>query len=400
MNQCIFDVYSLKIRNKMRFFIVILALLLSLFGFSQENGKAVPSTNSQQYNNNAVAPTEELREKAEKESIPQKKMDVKDSYSTQSAVQQSTVQFEQYETQSTYMRSQRTPSTVQQQQMDDAVKQLEKTDPNSFEYNFFKYISGNYNTDWFKYLKQAEKIRSTNSDVQTQMAAYYLITGEDKTALSYIEQLVKSGRLSSDPITYAHDLLKSAPLNGVLLTHGFDDTYSVHYLQLKQGMRKDVELISLDYLQSETYRKALLNKGFKLPGSKVIDVNFVNEFCKLNEAKSISISMTTPKEYLLPMKEQLYVVGLTFEYHSREFNNYYANDYLWQKELNKKLINHAQSSKSKDLSANYLPMLLLLRTSYSATKETTQLKEVNEALDKVAVQCNKYQQVQKLKKSY
>lgn len=395
----------------MRFFIVIAVQFICWFSFSQENGKAVPaSTNAPELKNNYnVNPTQEQKiEEVEKEEERSKKSDKniqKDSYSLKQAqssadADQSKIKFEQYETQSTYMRSQRTPSVVQQKQMDEAVKQLESVDSKSFEYNFFKYVSGNYNTSWFNYLKVAEEIRPDNSDVQTQMAAYYLITGNDKLALLYMEKLVKSGRLSSEPITYANDLLKSASLNGVLITHGFDDTYAVNYLQLNKGLRKDVQLISLDYLQSDTYRKTLIDKGFKLPGSKVIDVNYVNEFCKLNEVMNISLSMTTPKEYLQPMKAQLYVVGLTFEYHSKEFNNYYSNDYLWQKEFDKKLINNAQSSKSKDLSANYLPMLLLLRTSYTATNETEQLKQVNEALDKVAVQCNKYQQVQKLKNSY
>lgn len=387
----------------MRFFIIIVVQLIAWSVFSQESGKTVPASNAPQINNNLnVVPSEELKSESEKESAPLKKAEKLDSYSTKQAtsLDQSTIQFEQSETQSTYMRSQRTPSTVQQKQMDEAVKQLEKADSKSFEFNFFKYVSGNYNTEWFKYLNEAEKIRPNNSDVQTQMAAYYLITGNDKTALAYMEKLVKSGRLSSEPITYAHDLLKSAPLNGVLVTHGFDDTYAVNYLQLKNGMRKDVQLISLDYLQSDSYRKLLLDKGFKLPGSKIIDVNFLNEFCKLNEAKNVSISMTTPKEYLKPMKSELYVVGLAFEYHSKEFNNYYMNDYLWNEELKKDLINHATSSKAKDLSANYLPMLLLLRKYYIQESDKDHIVEIDAAIDKVSVQCNKYQQVQKLKNSY
>lgn len=386
----------------MRFFIIIIVQFLGWSVFSQEGNTTAPVGNAPVKNNNAIeAPQVEKREAAEQESAVEKKSDLqKSDLQEQSLKKASIVKFEQVETQSTYMRSQRTPSVTQQKQMDEAVKQLEKEDVKSFEYNFFKYVSGNYNTDWFNFLKEAEKIRPNNSDVQIQMAAYHLITGNDKSALEYIEKLVKSTRLSSDPVIYANDLLKSTPQNGVLITHGFDDTYAVNYLQLKNGIRKDVQLISLDYFQSETYRKMLLDKGFKLPGSKVIDVNFLNEFCKLNESKSIAVSLTTPKEYLQPMKAQLYVVGLTFQYHSKEFNNYYMNDYLWQKEFDKKLVNNAQTVKAKDLSANYLPMLLFLRTSYLRTNEVEQLKEVDISLDKVAVQSNKYQQVQKLKKSY
>ncbi len=394
--------YRHKNKKEMRFFIILVIQLLSWSVFSQEGNTNAPVSNTPLKNKNVIeSPVEENRGPNEKESESLKKSSLQENVSVQqSQKEQSIIKFEQVSTQSTYMRSQRTPSVAQQKQMDESVKELEKADVKSFEYNFFKYVSGNYNTEWFSFLKEAEKIRPNNADVQTQMAAYHLITANEKNALEYIEKLVKSARLSAEPIVYANDLLKSAPQNGVLITHGFDDTYAVNYLQLKNGIRKDVQLISLDYFQSETYRKMLLDKGFKLPGSKVIDVHFLNEFCKLNESKSISVSMTLPKEYLQPMKAQLYVVGLTFQFHSTEFNNYYMNDYLWQKELDKKLVNNAQSVKAKDLSANYLPMLLFLRTSYSRTNEAEQLKEIDKSLDKVAVQCNKYQQVQKLKKSY
>ena len=249
-------------------------------------------------------------------------------------------------------------------------------------------------------MKEAEKIRPTNSDVQAQMAAYYIITEDKKQTLNYLEKIVASGKLSQDPIRYAHDLLKSVPLNGVLVTHGFEDSYAAQYVQLKKGVRTDVQIVSLDFLQSDTYRKSLLAKGYKLPSNKIVDVQFLNEFCKLNAAKNVSISMTTPKEYLHSMKANLYVVGLVMVYSAEEYNNNYQNDYLWEKEFDKSLVENATSSKAKELSANYLPMLLLLRQYYINSSDRMRIVEVDKVLDKVAVQCNKYEQVKKIKGSY
>lgn len=76
------------------------------------------------------------------------------------------------------------------------------------------------------------------------------------------------------------------------------------------------------------------------------------------------------------------------------------NDYLWNKEFDKKVVEQAKTVKAKNLSANYLPMLLVLRSYYSSNGETEQSKQVDAAIDKVAVQCNKYEQVKKLKGSY
>jgi len=46
--------------------------------------------------------------------------------------------------QSSNQRTQRSPSAVQQKQMDYVVDQLEENSPESFEYNYFKYVAGNY----------------------------------------------------------------------------------------------------------------------------------------------------------------------------------------------------------------------------------------------------------------
>lgn len=390
---------ELKIKA-MRYFKILICTIICSSALAQENGKNVPATNSNSniYNNSTNKEVEGIIiEKKNKKDVELK---YKSESSAKVSVDASAEKFEQYETQSSYMRSQRTPSPVQQANMDDAVKQLEKTDSKSFEYHYFKYVSGNYNTTWFFHLKEAEKIRPTNSDVQAQMAAYYIITEDKKQTLNYLEKIVASGKLSQDPIRYAHDLLKSAPLNGVLVTHGFEDSYAAQYVQLKKGVRPDVQIVSLDFLQSDTYRKSLIAKGYKLPSNKIVDVQFLNEFCKLNAAKNVSISMTTPKEYLQNMKANLYVVGLVMVYSAEEYNNNYQNDYLWEKEFDKSLIENATSSKAKELSANYLPMLLLLRQYYINSSDRMRIVEVDKVLDKVAVQCNKYEQVKKIKGSY
>jgi predicted peptidase len=111
--------------------------------------------------------------------------------------------------------------------------------------------------------------------------------------------------------------------------------------------------------------------------------------------------MTTPKEYLVPIQQNLFAVALVFEYHKElTYNNFFRNDYLWNEELTKTLIKKATTDKAKQLSANYLPMLLFLHKTYTESKEAEKLKEVDEAMDKVAVQCKKYDQVKKLKGSY
>lgn len=316
-------------------------------------------------------------------------------------VSQRAVSFTLSKQQSSTQRTQRSPSAAQQSQMNQVVDDLEQNAPESFEFHYFKYVAGNYNVALIEDLKKAESLRPQNSDVQIQMAAYNIIVNDQTNAQVYLEKLIKSTRLSQEVLDYAEDLLKSAPDKGTLITHGFDDTYACYYLQTVKKIRSDVRLISLDFLQSEKYRIDLKTAGYVLPEKVLIDVAYLQEFCSKNESKGLAISMTTPKEYLVPIQQNLFAVALVFEYHKElTYNNFYRNDYLWNEELSKTLINKATTDKAKQLSANYLPMLLFLHKTYSESKEVEKVKEVDEAMDKVAVQCKKYDQVKKLKGSY
>lgn len=327
--------------------------------------------------------------------------DIEQSSTQSQKVSQSAVSFTLSKQQSSTQRTQRTPSAAQQTQMNQVVDDLEQNAPESFEFHYFKYVAGNYNISLVEDLKKAESLRPQNSDVQIQLAAYHIIMNDAKNAQVYLDKLIKSTRLSQEALDYAEDLLKSAPDNGTLITHGFDDSYACYYLQTTKKIRTDVRLISLDFLQSERYRTDLKTAAYILPEKVLIDVDYLKEFCQKNESKGLAISMTTPKEYFLPIQQNLFAVALVFEYHKElTYNNFYRNDYLWNEELSKTLINKATTDKAKQLSANYLPMLLFLHKTYTESKEMDKVKEVDEAMDKVAVQCKKYDQVKKLKGSY
>ena len=414
--------------------LLFIALIVSAsFSFAQvnnQNENSAPATNSNVYNNSnnsntiQIAVPASIEDENEKDSLQVEELKIQssskkyksleskqekalmdkevDQSSSQSQkVSQSAVSFTLSKQQSSTQRTQRTPSAAQQTQMNQVVDDLEQNAPESFEFHYLKYVAGNYNVALIDDLKKAESLRPQNSDVQIQMAAYNIIVNDQTNAQVYLEKLIKSTRLSQEVLDYAEDLLKSAPDKGTLITHGFDDTYACYYLQTVKKVRSDVRLISLDFLQSEKYRTDLKTAGYVLSEKVLIDVAYLQEFCSKNESKGLAISMTTPKEYLVPIQQNLFAVALVFEYHKElTYNNFYRNDYLWNEELSKTLINKATTDKAKQLSANYLPMLLFLHKTYSESKETEKVKEVDEAMDKVAVQCKKYDQVKKLKGSY
>lgn len=292
----------------------------------------------------------------------------------------------------------RSPSAQQQEEMNTAVKNLELYAPQSFEYNYFKYVSGNYNISLFPYLEKAEKMKPDNIDVQIQLVAYYVITKQNEKAKTYLSKLFGFGKIDSDGLSYGANILASVPNNGYLLTHGFEDTYSVMYQQLILNTRNDVQLISLDFAQSEEYRKQLTSRGFYLPQNETIDNAFFQQLCKFNVNKKLYISMTFPKPYLQGIQDNLYVVGLTFAYRNDPISTFDDNKKLFDLTVRKYIDQEVVSDKAKSLSANYLPMLFVLRNHYFLENNQTKLKEVDSYIDKIGIYTNKRTKIESLKK--
>jgi len=335
--------------------------------------------------------------KKESRSAKKQKVELKKGYSTSAS---ETQKFKSYKSASTVQRTQRSPSVAQQSKMNEAVTNLEEVAPNSFEYHYFKYAAGNYNTELVADLNEAEKLRPRNIDVLIQKTAYNIIIDNKVTAISYLKRIYSSGKLSKSVVNYAEDILFSVPKNGTLITHGFDDFYGTYYAQSVNKTRPDVKIISLELLQSETYRKNLKKKGYQIPSSKIVDIQFFKKLCSENSSKEISVSVTTPKEYLRPIAKKLFLSGLVMMYSNSPKENFNRNEHLWNFDLKKHLVENAVNEKSKQLSANYLPMLFILRKGYNSIGAKKKVKEIDKVIDAISVQSRKYEKAQKLKASY
>jgi hypothetical protein len=352
-----------------------------------------------QLNEAPAVKTESVSKKSEMKKeksmvLPDAQQAPSSSFIQTSAVQQ----YSSVKSVSAKSRTQRTPSTEYQQQMDMAVQQLSISAPESFEYNFFRYQAGNYNTELVEYLNKAEALKPSNSDVHIQKAALHWSNADSISTLSYLQKLNAVARLSPEMVSYAEDMLNSVPKNGVLITHGIDDSFSALYVQLEKKLRKDVKIVSLEVLQSKQMRSDLIKKGFQLPLRVTIDVQYLQEFCNLNKSKNIGLSMTLPKEYLSVLSDKLYVTGLVFEYREEKgFNNFVRNDELWNDRMSRSIINEFKSDKGRQLSANYLPMLLVLSKTYGELNEPGKKRDVDAVIDQIAAQSNKYEQVKKLR---
>ena len=286
-----------------------------------------------------------------------------------------------------------------QEKMDEDVSLLKLESPNSFEYYLFYYMSGNYNVDREKELKLAEAMKPLDPDILTQCLANAIVKEDKTSALAYLKKIKENKLLSNESISYAADLLESSTDNQALITHGFLDSYGVAYQQIVQGIHPEIKLISLDLLQSETYRNGLAQAGYILPSETVINTDYLSSFCSLNNDKKLALSMTIPKDYLLPIQSFLFPVGLVFEYRQdnsiSETSLVARNEQLWNTSLEKQNLYQYKSMESNNLSSNYLPMLLFLKSSYLLSNEADKLIHIDKEIGTIAEKSGKVSFIKK-----
>jgi hypothetical protein len=408
----------------MRLFLTLPGILLSILGYSQSN---IPVTNSAQHppekqeervlQDTLLETTPDQEDRKELPSVQRQSSqkskksiqaeiessseegDANSIISGSSAVQQISVELEEAQGAISTKRTSRSPSVQEKKYVEQLVKNLEDVSPESFEYHYFKYASSNHDTLLIEHLEQAEMLRPENSDVTAQFAAYSVITGQSDKAISYLSKLEASGRLEKVVIDYTEDILQSTPANGILVTHGFDDSYGVSYNQHVKSIRKDVQLASLEWLKSPAYRSSLKNANVVIPDREQVDTTFLRLFCEQNINRNTVISLTTPKEYLNPIRQKLYIRGLVMQYTEiQPFMMFNVNENLWYETLRKSVQNMPASSKGNRLSTNYLPMLFAMRSYYSARGYLEKLREIDQVIDQIGMKTGTYQQVNELKK--
>jgi len=385
--------------NAMKYFLFFLISLTNFFLFSQvekqsntnkePNNNVAPSVNgkfnsvnnsnstylgtqpvatdSVQFKNDAkVSKAKQNKDQATRksENTEKKSSQLNSTYSNYSSVQKKA------KTQST----QRSPTEEQQSQINQLAEDMITIDPNSVEANIGYYEAGNYDIKRSSYIDNASKISPNHPDVLKYKVANAIILQDTAEAKVNLNAMAAQQVLTPEIQLYGQDIVQSACGNSILITHGFMDNYGATFSQINNTAHcdHDLTIVSLDFLQSETYREVLKQKGYQLPTNEKVDVVYLKDFCEKNEAKKIALSMTIPKPYLEPLVPKLSPVGIVFEYRASPERTFNEVEYCWNEKLNKKSIRGYSSPTSNSLAANYLPAMFYLLNYY---RDTGQLKK-------------------------
>ncbi|PKR80264.1 hypothetical protein CW751_10440 [Brumimicrobium salinarum] len=293
-----------------------------------------------------------------------------------------------------YSSTRKTPTSQQKQQLNKQLKTIEKIDSESFEYHLFKYKLGNYDFSKINHLKKAAELKPHHQEVLKEFSAFSYINGNERQLRKYLKLYSQFNYKQDEFYVMARNVLLSMPKNTYLITHGENDTYPILIEQKIKNIRPDVEIISLDHLQSEDFREKLKKQGFKMPKKLIIDTAFFDVFMHLNKTKNIVVAPSVPRSYI-EKGEEITSMGLGFALFSNPQKDY--NRMLYEQTMRKQITEHINNSRENaPIMSNYLPFLLKVRNEYNERNDIESLQEIEHLILEIARLSNKQNQVNRL----
>ncbi|RFC53792.1 hypothetical protein DXU93_11740 [Brumimicrobium aurantiacum] len=289
----------------------------------------------------------------------------------------------------------KTPTPKQQKQFEAQLKYIKSLDHKSFDYHLLNYQVGNYDFSRIKSLKTAAKIKPLDFTVLKELSAYYYIIDDQKDLSNHLIKIDQQGYFSSDLIAFATNTLLSLPKKSVLVSHGEQDTYPLLIQQKIKNIRSDVEIISLEHLQSEDYRKKLKKQGMKMPNTEIIDTHFFDQFLALNKNHNIVVASTLPKPYLMKV-EGIANAGLGFAYESSVKEEYNLN--IYHQLMKQAIQTHIDTAKDQKILVNYLPYLFSVRNQMMEIEDQNSVREIELLIYQIGRASNTLGKIKKIMK--
>lgn len=290
------------------------------------------------------------------------------------------------------------------QRMQGVVAEIEKNIPGTYEMHFVKWANG-YN-DW-KYLpdlKKAYELDSTRTETYDGFINLYEVNRDTKKRDLFLQKWYASGKISPGLLNYNYNVLQSLAPDAILITAGDNDTYFAWMLQAVQGIRKDVTLVNVGLASMKEYSERLSKElGVILPNTE--DMQYEQYVAALYKAlvknkagRTVYAGLTVDEAYLKPVAENLYLVGLAYEYSPEKVDNMallkknleqaYALDYI-----DRSFAPDPYATVVDCANSNYIVPMLTLYNHYKLSDETEKARHWKEKAKYIAGTCGKLEEL-------
>lgn len=107
------------------------------------------------------------------------------------------------------------------------------------------------------YFEQARQRDPAYAKPHEKLAFLHMLQGHAEPAAQHWRELKRKGGMSQALVEFNQNLLLTVAENGILLTNGEEDTYPLWYLQMSEGVRRDVSVINVGLLNFTWYVRML-----------------------------------------------------------------------------------------------------------------------------------------------
>lgn len=245
------------------------------------------------------------------------------------------------------------------------VQDAKSIDSNSFAYHYLSYIHNPFAPASAAHLAVAKQLRPTHEGVLHASIQEAHFAGN----ITNLRKTLEAFRASqfnwiAEELAYHRHVLTSLPANAILITNGDDDTHPLLMLQYMHGVRKDVQVIRVDFLLQAVFLKqtSIPEKGHKkfIAASRgdAVAAAFI-----AFPADRIHLALTLPPSWLQTRNEGI-INGLAL---GRESAGHTLAQLVHRTaDISPASINPSQEGAHR-FDRNYLPLCLILEEYHKNT---------------------------------
>lgn len=265
--------------------------------------------------------------------------------------------------------------------LNEIISKMTKSVPESFALHYAMYLNAQKSTEAFESLKKANSLQPDSEELLDDLLAMKVIEGDAAGAKKYSLEIAKRTPFKAPEMEYNRNVLNSVEPNAIILTNGNVDTYPIIIDQQISGLRTDVTVVCLEWLNNEKYAGQIATKL----GMSIQKLNSGKPYSALKEILNSSpkipvyLALTLPPEEIEKYRKNLYLTGLAMKYSTSSVENIPSLVYNWEN-----LFLKNQISSLHELNRNYLLPLIQLYSYYKNKGDTEKTGQVRSYILNIA----------------
>ena len=301
------------------------------------------------------------------------------------------------------------------------IEDMGQAIPETYEYYLLKYWN-TYDIHDITLIKKAYELQPQRPDSYYPFITHYEIKGQKDYLNEFCQKLYDSKDIAPWLLNYNYNVLMSTEGDAILFTNGDNDTYPVWLLQNTHGIRTDVTVLNISLAATEEYLKRKLKaldislditelkrRAKAQETGEFSKTRFVQELAKelLETYPNIPIyfALTVYQDVIKSMREDLYIVGLAYQYTDKRIDNLalikknlernFRLDYLehdWYQEQ------YSGNKIKNSMHMNYVIPMVMLADHYQMSAEKIKSKEWSELALRLARDAGNTKSLEELRK--